>query len=303
MDKKIGSGPGNSIAVTGIGYEISSEAWELLIGKRTSILKEQLCHDCMPLEYLSKKKNLKLMSKQDRLAVSAAGKALEDSCINGKSDNSASGIFISVGYIPFRAEDVDRISTYAEEEGNFSYKKFTTDAYEKINPLLAFNCLPNMPAYHIASNFNLQGEYFITYPGSGELYLALQESVTRLIDGDLYWALVGGVADQNNFLVENHFKKINPDRAAPAVDSSAFIIIENEEHAKSRGKTPLARLLSIEMEYHSQVNSGTETIHSPELGSPDLLLSLAAAIVVKKNIFEHETATKTHIHKSQWELL
>jgi hypothetical protein len=303
MDKKSKTSPGNSIVVTGIGFEISSGAWDVITGKQTSILKEQLCHDCIPLEYLIRKKNLKLMSKQDRLAVSAAGKALMSSGIIGNLDKSASGIFISVGYIPFRAEDVDRICTYSEEEGVFSYKKFTTDAYEKINPLLTFNCLPNMPAYHIASNFNLLGEYFITYPGSGELYLALQEAVTRLIEGDLDWALVGGVADQNNFLVENHFNKFNPDREILAVDSSAFIVIENEEHARLREKAPLGRLLSLGTEYCSQVNSGIETIHSPELGSPDLLLSLATAMHVNKNIFEHETATKTHIYKSQWELL
>ena len=54
------------------------------------------------------------------------------------------------------------------------------EAFAALNPLLTFRCLSNMPAFHVSVNFDVQGPYFVTYPGAGQLYLALEEAVDAL---------------------------------------------------------------------------------------------------------------------------
>ena len=70
MDKKTDPISGNFLA------------WQYLIGNRPDPLHFQLAHDCDPKRYLSVPKTIKFMSKQDRLAVNAAGQALESAALN-----------------------------------------------------------------------------------------------------------------------------------------------------------------------------------------------------------------------------
>ena len=87
-------------------------------------------------------------------------------------------------------------------------RRFATEGYLAPNPLLTFRCLPNMPAFHVSINFDLQGPYLVTYPGAGQLYAALEEARVALETGAIDVALVGGVAHQRNFLVEHHVRRL-----------------------------------------------------------------------------------------------
>ena len=303
MDKTPGSDPGNSIVVTGFGCEVSDDVLSYLTQGRPRIEKVQLFHDCKPLEFLRHRKTLKFMSKQDRLAVKAAGKALNDSSPDKEDRKEGCGLFITVGYIPFHREDAHNICAHAQQEGRFSMEMFSTEAFDKINPILAFSCLPNMPAHHLSANFDLQGEYFITYPGAPQFYQALEEAVACLQEGDMSWALAGGVADQCNFLVENHFEKQCPEKAVRAADAAAFVVLERETHAVGRGKKPRARLVSLELNHLPETTEAVNKRNGLDLGPVDLPMRLLLAAQESDAIFEHACETGRHIFKSCWEII
>jgi len=124
-----------------------------------------LALDADPIEYLPSRKALKFMSRQDRLAVAAAGRALADAGLIGSPEADPVDVFLCVGYIPFSREEAAILSARSrDDDGHFSMALFSTEAYRSINPIRAFTCLPNMSAHHLAASFGLQGEYLITTP-------------------------------------------------------------------------------------------------------------------------------------------
>ncbi len=65
------------------------------------------------------------MSKQDRLALAAAGKALASSGAEADSLKLRCGVFMSVGYIPFERVEADRLCACAQQNNRFSMKEFS----------------------------------------------------------------------------------------------------------------------------------------------------------------------------------
>jgi 3-oxoacyl-(acyl-carrier-protein) synthase len=302
MDKTSRSHPRNPVVLTGIGYEISPEVERYLITGSGNIPEMPLSHDCNPSAFLRVRKTLKFMSKQDRLALSAAGKALRDSQVPPEILTEKCGVFMAVGYIAFRRADAEELCRYAQDYEGFSMKRFSTEGFDRINPMLAFFCLPNMPAHHLSANFDLQGPYLITYPGSAQFYTALLEAVNRLQEGNIQAALVGATADQSNFLTQNQYQKLFREKLVFAADAAAFLVLELAEHAESRGKQALARLVSLE-------NSGGQTGScSPpepqiEFGPVALSLGLAAFLHGKEKHLQHFCPDQGRTWSSCWERL
>jgi hypothetical protein len=197
-----------------------------------------------PARYLRQRKSVKFMGVQDRLAVVAAGRALEDAGLLRTPLGPRTGLYLAVGYLPFDQEDIDRlIETSTDGAGAISMPLYSTRGYTSVNPLITFRCLSNMPAYHISANFDLQGPYLVTYPGAGQLYLALEAAVEALRTGRVDRALVAGVAHQRNFLVEHHFSRTTPpvsrDRLA---DAAACVVLERGAATASRPRLCLQDL-------------------------------------------------------------
>jgi hypothetical protein len=155
---------------------------------------------------------------------------------------------MAVGYVPFEQEHIDLLlGCSVDEDGAFSMRRFSTDAFGALNPLLTFRCLSNMPAYHVSVSFDLQGPYFVTYPSAGQLYVALEEAVAALSARLVDVALVAGVAHQRNFLVEHHHARLDPPVPAASLrDVAACLVLERASHAGGRAR---ARLRSIEVSY------------------------------------------------------
>jgi len=303
MDKTSRPIVANPIVVTGIGREVSPDVRDWLRGRVKDISALDLSWDCKPVEYLRAKKTLKFMSKQDRLAVAAAGEALTDSGIEEQRLRLECGVFIAVGYIPFAQENADKLIALSQQDNRFSMKKFAAEGFHRINPLLAFSCLPNMPAHHISVNFDLQGEYFVTYPDTLQFYLALSEAVERLQEGQMEFALVGGVADQTNFLVKHHYKKVNPETVRFDADAAAFMVLERDDHARARGSKPLMQLSSLALRYDERTTS--EDTSSPEItfGAADLPVWLSAFLQSPIYRFRHVYQVNGFIAESTWEVL
>jgi 3-oxoacyl-(acyl-carrier-protein) synthase len=201
-----------------------------------------------PTPWLRQRKLRKFMGRQDDLAVVAAGRALERAGLAGAALGERAGLYLAVGYIPFEREEIDALHAASSIDGRFSIRRFATAGYLTPNPLLTFRCLPNMPAFHVSINFDVQGPYLVTYPGAGQLYAALEAARDALAAGTVDIALVGGVADQRNFLVEHHARRLGRDVAALR-DAAGFLVLERAAHAAARGAATRARWLECASGY------------------------------------------------------
>ena len=195
-----------------------------------------------PTPWLRQRKLRKFMGRQDDLAVVAAGRALESAGLGGAALGERAGLYLAVGFIPFDGDEIDALHAASAVDGHFSMRRFATEGYLAPNPLLTFRCLPNMPAFHVSINFDLQGPYLVTYPGAGQLYAAIEEARVALESGAIDVALVGGVAHQRNFLVEHHVRRLG--RPSETLeDAAGVLVLETVAHAAARGAVTRARLL------------------------------------------------------------
>lgn len=194
---------------------------------------------CDPLPFLRTRKSRKFMGLQDDLAVVAAGRALASA--GRTSLGERAGLFLAVGYIPFLESDIAPVLEASMDGERFDVRRFGAGGFQKAHPLLTFRCLPNMPAYHVSACFDVQGPYYVTYPGPSELYSALAEARYALEVGIIDIALVGAVAAQSNFLVRHHFSRIEPPQ--PELhDVAAVLVLERVEDAGARRRGSLDAL-------------------------------------------------------------
>jgi hypothetical protein len=199
------------------------------------------------LPFLKSRKMRKFMGKQDQLAVVAASLSLQGRALSAEALRERTGIYLTVGYIPFERDDIEAMARHSVEGGRFSMQRFSTDGIEQVNPLLTFRCLPNMPAFHVSLNCGIQGPYFVTYPGAGQFYLALERAIAALSANEIDYALVGAVADQDNFLVEfdRAHKSSLRDRAIR--DAGAFLLLERGSCVA--GESPALELQELQVRY------------------------------------------------------
>jgi hypothetical protein len=199
---------------------------------------------CDPAPYLKVRKNRKMMGPQDDLAVVAAGKALAAAGL-GSALGERTGLYAAVGYIPFEESEIELLLQGSLEGQAFSMRRFSTEGYNAVNPLLTFRCLSNMPAFHVSANFDLQGPYFVSYPGPGQFYVALEEARAALAAGRNDVALVQGVAHQQNFLVRHQFGRLDPPQVRLS-DAAGCLILERADRAAGRSR---GRLLECAVSY------------------------------------------------------
>jgi hypothetical protein len=177
------------------------------------------------LPWLKYRKMKKFMGKQDELAVTACGLAARNARLSEEDLRTKTGLYLCVGFIPFERQEIETIARNSSDSGSFSMDLFSTKGFDEVNPLLTFRCLPNMPIFHVSLNLNIQGPYFITYPGAAQFYVALEQACIALEQKEIDFALVGGVADQNNFLVQHHYKRTRiGTKATP--DAAGFLCLE-----------------------------------------------------------------------------
>jgi 3-oxoacyl-(acyl-carrier-protein) synthase len=234
---------------------------------------------CDPTPYLKVRKNRKMMGAQDELAVVAAGRAIASAGL-GPALGERTGLYVAVGYIPFEEEEISLLLRGSLEGSAFSMDRFSTEGYASVNPLLTFRCLSNMPAFHVSVNFDIQGPYFVTYPGPGQFYLALEEARQALAESRIDAAVVVGVAYQRNFLVRRHFSRIEPP-AGELSDGAGCLVLEKASHATARSAAIRGRLEHCEVAYRphdpfEDAAAPEETGADPALGPASLPAALSA---------------------------
>jgi 3-oxoacyl-(acyl-carrier-protein) synthase len=194
------------------------------------------------------------MGVQDELAVAAAGRAVIAAGLACSIQGERTGLYWATGYIPFEHRNLESLAVAATEPDTktFSMRRLSTTGFHAVNGLLTFHCLPNMPAFHISVNLDLQGPYFVTYPGPGQWYVALEQACTALRLGEIDTALVGGVAYQNNALVRHHFERLDqPPIADSQRDAAGCLVLERRETAIARGANILGTLCELNVTYQA----------------------------------------------------
>ena len=201
-----------------------------------------------PRPWLRDPKEAKYLSLQDSLAVIAAGRAAA-----GRSlDPERTALHIAVGHLPFDLADIAKVlDASLDEHGDFSLSRFTSAGWMRARPLLAFKCLPNMAAYHVAASLGLSGPCSVGYPEPSQLHLALQDALSAMEEGRLDAAVLCGVAAQRNWLVEHHFARLTPPIEAERLEDAAGCLL-----LSSRPEGALARLLREETVYEPLSPSG-----------------------------------------------
>ena len=266
-----------------------------------------------PSAYLRSKKTRKFMGTQDDLAVLAAGEALAQAGLAPETLGERAGLFAVVGYIPFNREDIDPVLADSLEGEEFSMARFSSGGFQRAHPLLTFRCLPNMPAFHVSANFNVQGPYFVSYPGVGQVYAALEQACVELDSGRIDVALAFGVAHQRNFLVQHHFSRIEPPVPASALwDAGACVILERAERVTGRGARVRVELVEFAQRYtpHSAISEQTVqreqatgvALRTGALGPASLFTVLFDALSQgKTGEIVHSVDTRDHLNaQSRW---
>jgi 3-oxoacyl-(acyl-carrier-protein) synthase len=269
-----------------------------------------------PSACLRSKKTRKFMGTQDDLAVLAAAGALGQAGLTADALGERAGLFAVVGYIPFNREDIDPVLADSLIDERFSMARFSSGGFQRAHPLLTFRCLPNMPAFHVSANFNVQGPYFVSYPGIGQVYTALEEACVELAAGRIDVAVAFGVAHQRNFLVQHHFSRIEPPVAEGTLwDAAACIVLESAEHVARRGGRARAELVELSQRYtpHSAISEQTPQREQasgarlPEgARGPASLFALLADALDTGDASElvHTVDTRDHVSaQSRWRVL
>jgi len=212
--------------------------------------------DVRPL--LRDRKSFKFMAKQDQMAVYASLKAIENSGLEVSDLGDNTGLYFTVGTIPFEQKHLDLLYDKSVESGpglnvsdkpehTFSMQRFSTDALNSLNPLLTFKCLPNMPVFHVSYNLGITGSYYVTYPGAGQWLQTLQRALFDLANDKVEYAVVGAVADQRNPLVRHHVQRSYSASRDGLIDSACVLVL-----SKHRDADALAQLDQFDIDYSPQ---------------------------------------------------
>lgn len=257
---------------------------------------------CDPGPYLRERKMRKFMGLQDDLVVVAAGAALDEAGLRGEGRGDRIGLYLAVGYIPFEERDIAPLAEASRGPEGLSLSGFWARGITAMNPVLTFRCLPNMPAFHVSVNFDVRGPYLVTYPGAGQVYLALEQAVMALEAGLIDHALVGGVAHQRNFLVEHHMGRVEPPVPAERLaDAAGFVVLERRGERPERAR---GELLGWEMAYRPEAAVLPRERFSGqplplELGAASLPFTLAE----RRGRVEHDLAGRDGLTaSSRWEM-
>lgn len=217
MDNWFKSKFSNQIAVRHIFFE--------------SFTKEAPLSNEAILKLLDDKKKFKYMAKQDCLGLYGASEIIKQAGLSKSDLQNKISLGLVNSYLPFHKEDLVGLIENSHRNNEFNIDEFITSGIRKIHPLTTFKCLPNMPMFHISVNFGIKNSYFIGYPNGLQLYHALVWACCELQKKEIDFVLIGGVEDNLNFLVTQHFLKNKLD--LPAIDRVGFMVLEKNMVQKS----------------------------------------------------------------------
>lgn len=220
--------------------------------------------DFDPLNYVSHRKMLKVMSRDIQLGVAAAALAVEDGGLGrGDVDPDRLGVEFGASSIAILPSEVAEAATACMADDGFDFARWGEAAMRDIYPLWLLKHLPNMPACHVAIEHDARGPNNTITSRDCSALLALDEAV-RVIQRGAADAMIVGASSSNIHplditrlsLCDNLSRRSDdPTRASRPFDryrdgcivgeGAAAFLIETYEHAHARGAEIYAEILGV----------------------------------------------------------
>ncbi|MBW8041807.1 MAG: beta-ketoacyl-[acyl-carrier-protein] synthase family protein [Planctomycetes bacterium] len=225
-------------------------------------------------EYLpkSRRKSVKLMSRDIELAIIAANEALLGSGLITKGIDSEKvninpervAINLGAGLISCDLVELAPAVAASVTDGKFDIQKWGKDGLEMVTPLWLLKYLPNMLACHIGIIHDIQGPSNTITCAEASAHLAIGEAAQIIARSDSDIALAGGAEAKVNPIVMIRQcllkRAISQDQNDPASacrpfdadaggsvfgEGAGMVVLENSENAEGRGAKIYAEVAGI----------------------------------------------------------
>ncbi len=196
----------------------------------------------------------KFQGRHTRFSVGAAKMAVMDAGLeDGQYDPTRFGVYLGSGE---GHQDFDRFTAMIVQSLNgdeLDVVKFTQTGLQVLDPVSELEQEPNMPAGHIASQFNCQGPNANCLTACAASSQAIGEAVEMIRRGDVDLMISGGTHSMIhpfgvtgfNLLTALSTNNDNPTKASRPFDQkrdgfvlgegASMVVLEELEHAKARG--------------------------------------------------------------------
>jgi 3-oxoacyl-[acyl-carrier-protein] synthase II len=207
---------------------------------------------------LPDRKLAKYMSPVSRMAVLAAGRALERAGLLGDRERLAStGLYVSTGLIAFDLASVrPGLEASLASGGGLDLARMGGEGLRRCHPLFPFRLLLNMPLGLVSIAYGVRGPNHLLYPDGGQGAAVLLGAARAVRRGRVERALVGGADQALSLLplatlsrlgrlarsVEEAVPFAPGHRGLAPADAAAFLVLESERAAAERGVPALAVL-------------------------------------------------------------
>ena len=193
--------------------------------------------DVSPERYLKDRKTMKYMDRLSKMAVRAAGQALEDAGLDlARLDPYTVGVSMAVGHVAADLSDfVPVIASGRAPDGSFDAAAMGRS--NRINPIAVFKTLSNIPVCNVSIALGFKGDNLILYPDAPQAARALEEAAWAIREGTAAVMLAGGVASGLDFLNLHRramLERISAKRLPPA-DGAVVLVLEDAAAARARG--------------------------------------------------------------------
>lgn len=263
----LGTDPGEVLRRIQVGHSAASSA-----GFDASAFACPVCarvNDFQPHRYVSEAKLVRLMNRDAQLAVAAARLALQDAGVRSGTTypSEAIGLFGATGLAGLPVREVGPlIRVSADSSGNFDLTRFGQAGLKAVSPILSFKILSNMPVSFVSINEDIQGPNAVYTPWEGDGAQAVEAGIRALQAGDVSCALVGGCDVKTHELAFATLQQqglfSSWQRSGNGIvpgEGAAFLVLETEEGARSRGVRIYARFGAFQLRPH---RNGEEIAHT-----------------------------------------
>jgi 3-oxoacyl-[acyl-carrier-protein] synthase II len=224
--------------------------------------------DYVPKSY---RKATKVMARDIELAVVAADDAFKDAGIQSKAytetpslKSERFGCNIGAGLISCDLNELTAAMNVARDGNKLDLHKWGREGMSQLTPLWLLKYLPNMLACHVTIIHQLKGPSNTITCADASSHLAIGEAFRTIQRGNADLAICGGAESKVNpmgLIRQTLIKRLNetsndaPNEAVRPFDESAagtaigegggLLILEEYEHAKSRGAKIYAELVGF----------------------------------------------------------
>jgi 3-oxoacyl-[acyl-carrier-protein] synthase II len=196
-----------------------------------------------PKRFVARRKDLKLMNRDARLAIAAGVLAFEDAGLPLGDPDEGMGLYMGVGHEKGDVDDIAPAVAASMVGGRLSIDRLAARGLDLMNPLSSLKTLPNMPLAHVSIRVGARGPNLALAPDEWATEAAIAEAFAAVAEGECERALAGSadsLTTLSGFCLAWRHGRLGPGRL-PA-EGAALLVLESAEGAAARGVRPYARV-------------------------------------------------------------